>query len=484
MSQLGVPSITNGTPTTGTQCGDAEMGGATCASACSTCLGEAACAAAVGSVDKDAACSTDSGPALLACMVDPCPSPSPPSPQSQEEPEPEATVITPRGVDPSTWKSHQSMRSTILPPGQQGETGEDGKGVVVGDFNGDGNRDAFVVNAYAYPNEVNFGDGQGGFTSVLLQTGVEYDGRRCTKGDFNSDGIDDVFVANYEFNNEILLSDGQGGFTSTFMPRTDMSQGVATGDFNNDGIDDVYVANRRPTDSPIFNGLADELLICDGQGNFTSALLPAKHGPPTTIGPDGSPLVDHGTMAAELTLSDNVPAPLRGEYFEWSLGGHIDESTGITVGWSWRITVMVDGVEVSGTIDSYDASSKAVNVSWDVNDAPTTAAGTPYSMHYLSPAPDSADVHVGDFNGDGVDDVLIEDGCAGETVVCGRVMINDGQGGLTRAFHIGDCSSDEQHCLQSLNTMDGTQWMEDANGAWVFLDGSEESCHPDSDKAC
>eukprot|EP01048_Picozoa_sp_COSAG05_P029504 COSAG05_NODE_9740_length_604_cov_122.526733_1_plen_26_part_01 len=26
--------------------------------------------------------------------------------------------------------------------------------------------------------------------------------------------------------------------------------------------------------------------------------------------------------------------------------------------------------------------------------------------------------------------------------------------------------------------------MEDANGAWVFLDGSEESCHPDSDKAC
>jgi hypothetical protein len=43
--------------------------------------------------------------------------------------------------------------------------------------------------------------------------------RGATVGDFNGDGIDDVFVANRNQANEVLLGDGQGGFTSTLLPR-------------------------------------------------------------------------------------------------------------------------------------------------------------------------------------------------------------------------------------------------------------------------
>eukprot|EP01043_Picozoa_sp_COSAG02_P074696 COSAG02_NODE_15070_length_1207_cov_2.448556_1_plen_175_part_10 len=44
-------------------------------------------------------------------------------------------------------------------------------------------------------------------------------------GDWNGDGLMDALVANSGSANEILLSDGQGSFTSTLMDRTDDSYG-------------------------------------------------------------------------------------------------------------------------------------------------------------------------------------------------------------------------------------------------------------------
>ena len=63
-------------------------------------------------------------------------------------------------------------------------------------------------------------------------------------GDFNGYGIDDLFVADYVCEqNEVLLADGQGDFTSTLLARSGRSRGGAVGDFNGDGIDDIFVAN-------------------------------------------------------------------------------------------------------------------------------------------------------------------------------------------------------------------------------------------------
>eukprot|EP01046_Picozoa_sp_COSAG06_P119806 COSAG06_NODE_67113_length_252_cov_1.901961_1_plen_83_part_11 len=81
----------------------------------------------------------------------------------------------------------------------------------------------------------------------------------------------DAMVANHGSENEILIGDGQGGFTSTLLERTDGSSGVTSGDWNGDGLMDAMVAN-----SGLGNwgdGSKNEILIGDGQGGFTSTLL-------------------------------------------------------------------------------------------------------------------------------------------------------------------------------------------------------------------
>ena len=75
----------------------------------------------------------------------------------------------------------------------------------------------------------------------LARSDSSFDG---AVGDFNGDGIDDIFVANRDQQNEVLLADGQGDFTSTLLARSDSSYGGVVGDFNGDGIDDIFVANR------------------------------------------------------------------------------------------------------------------------------------------------------------------------------------------------------------------------------------------------
>ena len=56
----------------------------------------------------------------------------------------------------------------------------------------------------------------------------------------------DAMVANHGSENEIVISDGQGGFTSTLLERTDDSRGVTSGDWNGDGLMDAMVANQGP----------------------------------------------------------------------------------------------------------------------------------------------------------------------------------------------------------------------------------------------
>ena len=46
----------------------------------------------------------------------------------------------------------------------------------------------------------------------------------------------------------------------------------------------------------------------------------------------------------------------------------------------WRITVTIDNVEILGTVDTYDTTSKVVSVRWDGDASPETAEGTAYTL--------------------------------------------------------------------------------------------------------
>ena len=84
-------------------------------------------------------------------------------------------------------------------------------------------------------------------------------------GDFNGDGKQDLATANfYSDNVSILLGDGAGHFSAaTNFGVGHTPQSVAVGDFNGDGKQDLAVANRDSNNVSI--------LLGDGTGNFSPA---------------------------------------------------------------------------------------------------------------------------------------------------------------------------------------------------------------------
>ena len=154
---------------------------------------------------------------------------------------------------------------------------EHSRAATSGDWNGDGLMDLYVANSGS-ENEVLLGDGQGGFASTLLPATTHMVNTGAASGDWNGDGLTDVFVTAAGFANEVLISDGQGGFNSKLLQRTDLSSGATAGDWNGDGLDDIFVVNVPSRDGLSYvvvpGSGANEVLLGDGQGGFTSTLLP------------------------------------------------------------------------------------------------------------------------------------------------------------------------------------------------------------------
>ena len=138
--------------------------------------------------------------------------------------------------------------------------------LAVGDFNGDGKQDLAVANLGQNRNVwILLGDGAGHFsvaTSYYAGPATEF----IAVGDFNGDGRQDLAVANYYFAGEvsILLGDGTGSFAAaTHFPVASNADSVAVGDFNGDGKQDLAVANHDTKNVSI--------LLGDGAGSFGTA---------------------------------------------------------------------------------------------------------------------------------------------------------------------------------------------------------------------
>ncbi len=132
-----------------------------------------------------------------------------------------------------------------------------GLGIVVGDYDDDGDIDVYVAND-SVPNYLFENDGTGQFTEVALFTGTAYNaaglpqaGMGVDMGDIDGDGRLDMFVTNFSHDtNTPYLNLGNG----LFADETDRA-GLATstwfylgwatriGDFDNDGNNDVFVVN-------------------------------------------------------------------------------------------------------------------------------------------------------------------------------------------------------------------------------------------------
>lgn len=132
-----------------------------------------------------------------------------------------------------------------------------GLGIVVGDYDDDGDIDVYVAND-SVPNYLFENDGTGHFTEVALFTGTAYNagglpqaGMGVDMGDIDGDGRLDMFVTNFSHDtNTPYMNLGNGLFADEtaragLAASTWFYLGWATriGDFDNDGNNDIFVVN-------------------------------------------------------------------------------------------------------------------------------------------------------------------------------------------------------------------------------------------------
>ena len=166
--------------------------------------------------------------------------------------------------------------------------GSFGTSVAVGDFNRDGRPDLAVANLNSANVSVLPGYGDGTFEDAASFPAGSYPSSVVT-GDFNGDGKLDMAVANAGFPSggdigsvSLLLSKGDG----TFQPALNLVTGtsphsVAVGDFNGDGKLDLAVANAGYPAGGDPGSVS--VLLGNGDGTFQAALKVAAGTSPYSV---------------------------------------------------------------------------------------------------------------------------------------------------------------------------------------------------------
>ncbi len=158
-------------------------------------------------------------------------------------------------------------------PTLAGQTGP--YNVVIADFNGDGKQDVAFTNNLSASMEVYLGNGDGSFQSPGIYSipnapppsgGVAPAGTVAypagiVVGDFNRDGNLDIATGNTTSNNiAIFLGNGNGTFNVSLVPTLNFPVSLAVGDMNGDGIPDLVNVD------PNYNVVT--VLLGKGDGTF------------------------------------------------------------------------------------------------------------------------------------------------------------------------------------------------------------------------
>lgn len=154
-------------------------------------------------------------------------------------------------------------------------------GITFGDYDRDGYLDMYVTvyeqlgtpeQNWTRLNHLYRNNGDGTFTNVTLEAGVGDGIRLSFKGvwmDYDNDGWPDLFVINDRvYKNSLYRNNGDGTFTDVSVEAGVELGGqdpmtATVGDFDNDGDLDIYMTN---TNSPFKRGM---LLVNNGDGTFS-----------------------------------------------------------------------------------------------------------------------------------------------------------------------------------------------------------------------
>ncbi len=161
--------------------------------------------------------------------------------------------------------------------------GNNPRGVITGDFNGDAKTDLAVTNGGYARDQVSvlLGTGTGTFQAAVdYAVGSTPEGMFAgdlTAGDFNMDGKTDLAVTNFGSNTvSVLLGTGTGTFqTAVNYAAGSTPFGIVAGDFNVDGKTDLVVTNLGSNTVSV--------LLGTGTGTFQTAVSYAVGSRPRSV---------------------------------------------------------------------------------------------------------------------------------------------------------------------------------------------------------
>jgi hypothetical protein len=273
--------------------------------------------------------------------------------------------------------------------------GDNAQFVAVGDFNGDGQQDLAVPNRDAETISILLGKGRGNFRLPFHFTG-NLAPQSAVVGDFNTDGKQDLAVVQNSYPGyvSILLGDGTGRFgrPTTFSAGGNSGE-IAIGDFNRDGNQDLAITSYAP------NGI--EILLGDGTGRFSApATLP-------TADPTAVAVGDFNGDSKQVIAAPNYGAGGPISIFLGDGAGKFNPAPDVTIN-DFPNAVAVGDFNGDGKQDLVVSSTNGRDnyASILLGDG-TGNFGAPLAFA-VGNYPGA--IAVGDFNGDGMQDLAVANG--------------------------------------------------------------------------